>query len=204
MKALLGQKLGMTQLFNDNGQMVPVTLLKVDDCVVTAVKTEDNDGYKAVQLGVGNAKHTPKPQQGQFKDFDNNPQFVREVRGIEFSDDLKTGDKIDVSTFEMGDKVSVTSVSKGKGFAGPVKRWNFNTSPKSHGGNGVVRKGGSIGSMYPQKVMKGKKMAGQLGHAQVTTKNLQVALVDTDQSVIGLRGAVPGPKRSYVIIKAQG
>jgi len=204
MKALLGQKVGMTQLFDDSGTMTPVTLVKVDECVVSAIKTEDKDGYSAVQLGVGEAKHTNKPQQGQFKDLKKMPNFVREIRGVEFAEDLKVGDKLNVTNFELGDSVDVSGTTKGKGFAGTVKKYHFRTSSKTHGGNGVVRKLGSIGSMYPQKVMKGKKMPGQMGHKRATSQNLKIAYVDEKASVIGVKGAVPGPKKSYLIIKARG
>ena len=128
------------------------------------------------------------------------PKHIREFRVDTLPEGLKVGDAIDVNTFELGELVQATGTSKGKGFAGTVKRHNFNTSKKTHGGNGNVRKPGSIGSMYPQKVFKGKRMAGQMGHDQVTVKNLAVAYIDAETNLIGLKGAVPGPRKGLVVI----
>jgi large subunit ribosomal protein L3 len=204
MKALVGQKIGMTQLFSDDGKMSAATIIKVDNCVVTAIKTVEKDGYDAIQIGVGENKKANKAQQGQYKDLKHVPKYIREIRGIAADDDIKVGDSIDVSNFEIGDRIDVSGVTKGKGFAGTVKKYNFRTSSKTHGGNGVVRKLGSIGSMYPQKVMKGKKMPGQMGHGNATMQNLTVSYVDSENSVIGVGGSIPGPKKSYVTIKARG
>ena len=203
MKAIIGQKVGMTQLFAENGQVTPATVIKVDDCVVSKIMTEDTDGYTAVQLGVGENKKPNKAQTGQYKDLKKVPKVVREIRGIN-TDDLKVGDSVAVSDFQVGDIIDVSGVTKGKGFAGTVKKYNFRTSKKTHGGQGVVRRVGSIGSMYPQKVMKGKKMPGQMGRTQATMQNLQIALVDQDNSLIAIKGSVPGPKKSYLTIKARG
>ncbi len=200
-KALLGRKVGMTQIIAEDGRVRGITLIDATPSVVTQIKTNDIDGYTAVQIGFETAKHPSKPQVGhnaKHAKADKAPKVVREVR-TEL--ELTPGTTIDVSTFEVGDKVHVTGTSKGKGFAGTIKRHNFMRSRKTHGGNGNVRKPGSIGSMYPQKVFKGKRMAGQMGYDQVTVKNLTIALVDTELNVIGIEGAVPGPRKGILMIK---
>ena len=199
MKTLLGTKIGMTQILGDDGVMIPVTLIQAGPCTVTQVKTDETDGYTAVQIGYGSGKNLSNAVSGHVKNAGVTPKVIREVR-LASHDDIKVGDAFDVTVFEIGDKVGVTGISKGKGFAGTVKRHNFNTSKKTHGGNGNVRKPGSIGSMYPQKVFKGKRMAGQMGHEQVTVKNLVVAYVDKADNLIGVKGAVPGPRRGIVTI----
>jgi large subunit ribosomal protein L3 len=204
MKAALGQKIGMTQILGEDGAVVPVTLIATGTNVVTQLKTEETDGYAAVQIGYGDAKKPAKPQAGHAKkaSLETAPRFMREVRGVEFDPEtVKPGAKLDLTAFEVGDEVDVTGVSKGKGFAGTIKRHNFMRSRKTHGGNGYVRKPGSIGSMYPQKVFKGKKMAGRMGGVQVTTHDLKVAIIDAENGVLGVRGAVPGPRRSFVLVK---
>lgn len=202
MKALLGKKLGMTQILDDEGSATAVTLIQAGPCTVTQVKTSETDGYDAVQIGFGKAKHVSKPLAGHLKSAKVSPRYIREIRDVEFDKEAtKIGSSFDVSTFEVGDEVDVIGTSKGKGFAGTVKRWNFNTSKNTHGGNGNVRKPGSIGSMYPQKVMKGKKMAGRMGHDRVTVHDLKVAIVDTENGVLGITGAVPGPRKGLIVIK---
>ena len=200
MKSLLGTKVGMTQIITDDGTAKAVTLLQAGPCTVTQIKTAEKDGYNAVQIGFGKGKNLSKATIGHVKDAKIEPKVIREVRVDALSEELKIGDMFDVTVFELGDKVTVTGTSKGKGFAGTVKRHNFNTSKNTHGGNGNVRKPGSIGSMYPQKVFKGKRMAGRMGHDQVTVKNLKVAYVDTENNLIGVTGAVPGPRRGVVMI----
>jgi large subunit ribosomal protein L3 len=200
MKALLGTKIGMTQIISEDGAAVPVTLIQAGPVTVTQVKTVETDGYNAVQVGYGEGKNLSKAVAGHTKPAGSTPKHIREFRVDSLPDDLKVGDVIDVTKFELGDMVDATGTSKGKGFAGTVKRHNFNTSKSTHGGNGYVRKPGSIGSMYPQKVFKGKRMAGRMGHERVTVKNLQVAYIDADSNLIGLKGAVPGPKRGLIII----
>jgi large subunit ribosomal protein L3 len=165
---------------------------------VSQVKTVETDGYNAVQVAYGEGKNLSKAVAGHTKPAEVSPKYIREFR-VE-STDLKVGDKLDVGAFALGDIVDATGTSKGKGFAGTVKRHNFNTSAKSHGGNGVVRRVGSIGSMYPQKVFKGKKMPGRMGHERVTVKNLEVAYVDVANNLIGLKGAVPGPRKGLITI----
>jgi len=199
MKALLGTKIGMTQILGEDGVAIPVTLVQAGPCTVTQVKTADKDGYNAVQIGYGEGKNLSKAVAGHVKTAKVTPKVLREVRVHEL-EEIKVGDALDVNTFEVGENVNVTGTSKGKGFAGTVKRHNFNTSKKTHGGNGDVRKPGSIGSMYPQKVFKGKRMAGRMGHDQVTVKNLTVAYIDVENNLIGLKGAVPGPRKGIVMI----
>ena len=157
MKTLLGTKLGMTQLLADDGRAVPVTLIQAGPVTVTQVKTVETDGYNAVQIAYGEGKNLSKAVAGHVKSAKVTPKHIREVR-VDEPVEAKVGDSFDVSVFAIGDMVDATGISKGKGFAGTVKRHNFNTSKKTHGGNGNVRKPGSIGSMYPQKVFKGKKM----------------------------------------------
>lgn len=204
MKALLGEKIGMTQVFDEAGTAVPVTLLRVAENYVTQIKTDENDGYTALQIGFGKAKRPAKPQTAHAKKAKLNitPRAYREVRGAEFDPEtVQPGAKLDVTAFSVGDEVDVTGISKGKGFAGTIKRHNFMRSRKTHGGKGYVRKPGSIGSMYPQKVFKGKKMAGRMGHQQVTILDLKVAIVDVENGVLGIRGAVPGPRKGLILVK---
>lgn len=200
MKALLGTKIGMTQILGEDGVAVPVTILQAGPCTVTQVKTVDSDGYNAVQIGYGSGKNLSNATAGHVKAANATPKIIREVRLTDIEEGVTVGSTVDVSIFSVGDVVNVTGTSKGKGFAGNVKRNNFNTSKKTHGGNGNVRKPGSIGSMYPQKVFKGKRMAGQMGAERVTVKNLTVAYVDATKNVIGLKGAVPGPRKGFVMI----
>lgn len=200
MKALLGTKIGMTQIISEDGRAVPVTLIQAGPLTVTQVKTVETDGYTAVQVAYGEGKNLSKAVAGHVKPAQVTPKHIREFRVAELPEGLKVGDTIDVSQFVLGDIVDATGTSKGKGFAGTVKRHNFNTSKSTHGGNGNVRKPGSIGSMYPQKVFKGKRMAGRMGHDRVTVKNLEVAYVDAVNNLIGLKGAVPGPRKGLVVI----
>mgnify|MGYP003588816367 FL=1 len=199
MKTLLGTKLGMTQLLAEDGRAVPVTLIQAGPVTVTQVKTVETDGYNAVQVAYGAGKNLSKAVAGHVKPAKVTPKYLREIRVDELPE-VKVGDEFDVSVFAVGDMVDATGISKGKGFAGTVKRHNFNTSKKTHGGNGDVRKPGSIGSMYPQKVFKGKRMAGRMGAERVTVKNLEVAYVDPETNLIGVKGAVPGPRKGLVIL----
>jgi len=200
MKALIGTKIGMTQILGEDGVAIPVTLVQAGPCTVTQVKTVDHDGYNAVQIGYGKGKNLSNAVAGHVKPANITPKVIREVRLGETPEGISVGDQVDVGIFAIGDSVDVSGTSKGKGFAGTVKRHNFNTSKKTHGGNGNVRKPGSIGSMYPQKVFKGKRMAGQMGNERVTVKNLTIAYLDSESNVIGLKGAVPGPRRGIVMI----
>ncbi len=199
MKTLLGTKLGMTQLLAEDGRAVPVTLIQAGPVTVTQVKTVESDGYNAVQVAYGEGKNLSKAVAGHVKPAKVSPKHIREVRVDELPE-VKVGDEFNVSMFTVGDVVDATGVSKGKGFAGTVKRHNFNTSKKTHGGNGNVRKPGSIGSMYPQKVFKGKRMAGHMGAEQVTVRNLEIAYVDPETNLIGVKGAVPGPRKGLIVL----
>ena len=203
MKALITRKVGMTSTIAEDGVVTAVTLLSASPCVVTQVKTPETDGYLAVQLGFEEAKkqNTNKPQEGHFKPAGMLPKIIREFRTDEIDEDLKVGTKISPEVFSIGDVVDVTGTSKGKGWAGTIKRHNFHRQRKTHGGKGNTRKVGSIGSMYPQHILKGKKMAGQMGDEQVTIKNLKIALVDLDRNIIGVAGAVPGPRKGIVAVR---
>ncbi len=204
MKALITRKVGMTSTISEDGVVTAVTLLSASPCVITQVKTADPDGYTAIQVGFEEAKkqNVSKPQVGHFAKAGTEimPKIIREFRVDEITEDLKVGATINPEVFSVGDEIDVTGTSKGKGWAGTIKRHNFHRGRKTHGGRSY-RRVGSIGSMYPQKIFKGKKMAGQMGDEQVTVKNLRVALIDTKLGVIGVTGAVPGPRNGIVIIK---
>ncbi len=202
MKTLLGTKIGMTQILGEDGVAVPVTLVKAGPVTVTQVKTVETDGYTAVQVGYGEGKNLSNAVAGHVKKAGVTPKTLKEVRVDELGE-TKVGDAVDVSIFVVGDSVDVTGVSKGKGFAGTIKRHNFKRQRKTHGGKGDTRKVGSIGSMYPQKIFKGKTMAGRMGNEQVTVKNLRVEYVDVADGVIGLKGAVPGPRKGLVRITGE-
>lgn len=199
MKALLGTKLGMTQLLQEDGVAVPVTIIQVGPCTVTQVKSDEKDGYNAVQIGFGTGKNLSNATKGHVALSKATPKHIREVRVEELPANVKVGTVLTADTFAVGDIINVTGTSKGKGFAGNVKRHNFATGPKSHGSMNY-RKPGSIGCMYPQKVVKGKRMAGRMGADKVTVQNLVVSLVDVERNIIGLRGAVPGPRRGLVTL----
>lgn len=200
MKALLGTKIGMTQIISEDGRAIPVTLIQAGPVTVTQVKSVESDGYNAVQVAYGEGKNLSKAVAGHTKPAGSSPKYIREIRVADLPEGLSVGSVINVEAFTLGDIVDATGTSKGKGFAGTVKRHNFATSKATHGGNGNVRKPGSIGSMYPQKVFKGKRMAGRMGHDRVTVKNLAVAYIDPTNNLIGLRGAVPGPKKGLIVI----
>lgn len=200
MKALITRKVGMTSTIAEDGVVSAVTLLSAAPCAITQIKTDETDGYTAVQLGCEESK-LGKAQAGHFKAAGIMPKLVHEFRIPELPEDLKIGDTISADSFNVGDVIQVTGTSKGKGFAGTIKRHNFHRQRKTHGGKGNTRAPGSIGSMYPQKIFKGKRMAGQLGAEQVTVTNLKVALVDKELGVIGVTGAVPGPSKSVVLIR---
>ena len=200
MKALLGTKIGMTQIISPEGAAIPVTLIKAGPVTVTQVKTVETDGYNAVQVAYGEGKNLSKAVAGHVKSSNTTPKYIREIRVEDLPEGLKVGDTIDVTAFNVGDMVDATGTSKGKGFAGTIKRHNYGRQRATHGGKGDTRKVGSIGSMYPQKIFKGKTMAGRMGHDRVTVKNLQVAYVSVEDNLIGLKGAVPGPKKGLIMI----
>ena len=208
-KALLGRKIGMTQLFDENGNVARVTVLEAGPCVVTQVKTGDRDGYQAVQIGFGISKSPKKPQEGHASIDKITPRHLKEVRlddtvahveEAEGEKSLKVGDKLQADVFEVGDPVEVVGKSKGKGFAGTIKRHNFNTGPKTHGSHNY-RSPGSIGAGYPQHVMKGQKMSGRMGGDQTTVKGLKIVRVDAENNLLAVSGAVPGPRKSIVMIR---
>lgn len=204
MKAILARKIGMTHLFSEDGTKSAVTVLQAGPCVVTQIKNAETDGYSAVQIGFGEAKRQPKPQAGHLKKAKANSRDLAEYRlddtAKNEADKLSVGDTISADIFELGQNVQVTAVSKGKGFAGTIKRHNFARGPKTHGSHNY-RAPGSIGAGFPQHVFKGMRMAGQMGHAQVTVKNLKVMVVDAKNNIIAVRGAVPGPRKSLVMVK---
>jgi large subunit ribosomal protein L3 len=201
MKALITRKVGMTSTIASDGVVTAVTLLSASPCVITQVKTVETDGYTAIQLGAEEGKNIGKSAEGHLKASGETPKIIREFRIDELSEDLKVGAKFGADVFEVGDNVDVTGLTKGKGWAGTIRRHNFHRQRKTHGGKGNTRKVGSIGSMYPQRIFPGKKMAGQLGHEQITVKNLKVAFVDAENSLIGVTGAVPGPRKGVIILK---
>ncbi|MDB5184547.1 MAG: ribosomal protein [Candidatus Saccharibacteria bacterium] len=201
MKTLITRKVGMLSTIAEDGAMQAITLLSVGDHTVISHKTDEKDGYTAVQLGTEVAKHVSKSVAGHVKASGAMPKIIREVRVDEIEEELSVGAKLSADVFSVGDVVDVTGTSKGKGWAGTIKRHNFHRQRKTHGGKGNTRKVGSIGSMYPQHIFKGKKMAGQMGNVQVTVQNLKIALVDLEHNVIGVTGAVPGPRKSIVILK---
>lgn len=200
MKAFITRKVGMTSTISDDGTMQAVTLLSASPVVVTQLKTQDIDGYTAVQIGAEVDKKVAKPQAGHFKAAGRMPKIVREFRVTEIEEDLAVGTELTAEVFSVGDVVDVTGTSKGKGFESTIKRHNFHRGRKTHGGRSY-RRPGSIGSMYPQKIFKGKRMAGHGGDLQVTVRNLVIALVDTEHNIIGVTGAVPGPRKGIVLVK---
>src|SRR5665213_1817251 len=190
----------MTSVIDENGDAFAVTLLSASPNVIGYIKDEEKDGYLAVQLGFEEDKKAGKGKQGHFKAAGFMPKVIREFRINELDETITVGAKLNADIFNIGDKVDVTGTTKGKGFAGTIKRHNFKRGRKTHGGRSY-RRPGSIGSMYPQKIFKGKKMSGQMGGDRVTTKKLAVAIIDTDLNVIGVRGAVPGPRKGIVLLK---
>ena len=205
MQVIIGTKIGMTQIIGEDGVVTPVTVIQAGPATVTQIKTAEKDGYNAVQLGFGQGKNLSKSVSGHVKKKAGenlSPKVLKEFR-TEGEPEVKVGDSLTVESFNLGDKVTVTGTSKGKGYAGTVKRWNFNESRNTHGFKGNIRRVGSIGSMYPQKVFKGKKMPGRMGHDQVTVKNLIVAYIDKENNIIGLKGAVPGPKKGIVTVEGK-
>lgn len=199
MKALLGTKIGMTQIIGEDGVATPVTLIQAGPVTVTQVKSVETDGYNAVQVAYGEGKNLSKAVAGHVKTAGVTPKELREFR-VEDLGETKVGDTWNVTEFELGDVIDATGISKGKGWAGTIKRHNFKRHRATHGGKGNTRKVGSIGSMYPQKIFKGKRMAGHMGHEQVTVKNLKVAYISAADNLIGVKGAVPGPKKGLIVL----
>ena len=201
MKGIIGKKIGMTQIFDEKGNVIPVTVIETAGNIVAQVKTVETDGYDAIQLGYGEIKdkHINKPEAGHFaKAKLANKKHLREFR-VEDVANYKVGDEIKADIFEAGEIVDVTGTSKGKGFQGVIKRHNQSTGPMGHGSQ-YHRGVGSLGTMLPMHVLKGKKMPGQMGNVQRTVQNLEIVSVDTENSVILVKGNVPGPKKSLVMI----
>ncbi len=204
MKGILGRKLGMTQIFGDDGAVIPVTIIEAGPCYITQKKTVETDGYDAIQLGFGEIrqKSVNKPKQGHL----NKAQvplvkYLQELE-VDNSDGYEAGQTIDASIFELGDFVDVIGTSKGKGFGGVVKRHHFSGGPKTHGQSDRWRSGGSIGAgTTPGRVFKGTRMAGRMGNDRVTVQNLKIALVDPEKNLIAVRGAVPGARNGLVVIQ---
>ena len=201
--ALLGKKLGMSQVWDENGFFVPVTLVDVSTNVVTAVKSDESDGYKAVQLGYGQVDPTKvtKPLAGHFAKAGVTPRrHLAEVR-TDNAEEFEPGQELTAELFPEGTLVDVTGTTKGKGFAGTIKRWGFKSYRRTHGSHKNERRPGSVGACAtPSRILKGKRMAGRMGHEQVTVKNLVVSYIDADNNLIGLKGAVPGPKKGLIVI----
>ena len=203
-KAIIGKKIGMTQIFDEKGRVVPVTVVEAGPCVVTQKKTVENDGYAAVQIGFGDlkARKVKKPMAGHFAKANVAPK--RTLREFRFDDidAYNVGDLIKADVFANGDKVDVTGTSKGKGYAGVIKRWNFQRLKETHGSGPVARHGGSNGACSsPSRVWKGLKMAGHLGAEKVTVQNLAVVKVDAENNLIAVKGAIPGPNGGTVVLR---
>ena len=203
-KGIIGKKLGMTQVFDEHGNAIPVTVVEAGPCVVVQKKTAENDGYEAVQIGWGDIrdKLLNKPKKGHFAKADVAPKRVLREFRFDNIDEYNVGDLIKADVFAPGDKVDVTGVSKGKGYAGAIKRWNFHRLKESHGSGPVARHAGSNGACSsPSRVFKGKKLPGHLGAERVTVQNLNVVKVDAENNLIAIKGAIPGPKGSVVVIR---
>ncbi len=202
-KGLIGKKIGMTQIFDEKGNVIPVTVVEAGPCAVVQKKTAENDGYKAIQLGYGDqkAQRVSKPMKGHFAKGDVAPKKVLKEFRFDDIDALNVGDILKADVFAAGDKIDVIGTSKGKGTAGSIKRWNFSRLKESHGTGPVARHAGSLGACSdPSRVYKGKKLAGHLGAERVTIQNLTVAKVDAENNLIAVKGAIPGPKGGIVVI----
>ena len=203
-KAIIGKKVGMSQIFDETGKVIPVTIIEAGPCVVVQKMTEETEGYKAVQLGFEEVaeKKLSQPEQGHLKKA--GVGMMKNLKEFRLEDDskLEVGDVVKADVFAEGDKVDVTGISKGKGYAGVIKRWGQGRTPTSHGGGPVHRHAGSMGSSTdPSRIMPGKKQAGHMGVEQVTVQNLDVVKVDAELNLIAIRGAVPGPKGGIIYIK---
>ncbi|XOQ43355.1 MAG: 50S ribosomal protein L3 [Clostridium sp.] len=203
-KGIIGKKIGMTQIFDEQGNVIPVTVVQAGPCVIAQKKTVEKDGYASVQMGFGDLKASKvtKPLKGHFDKADVAPKkTLREFR-FDDPDAYNVGDLIKADIFAVGDKIDVTGTSKGKGYAGVIKRWNFQRLKESHGSGPVARHGGSNGACStPSRVLPGMKMAGHLGAEKVTVQNLTVAKVDAENNLIAIKGAIPGPNGGIVVIR---
>ena len=202
-KGLIGKKIGMTQLFDENGKVIPVTVVEAGPCTVVQKKTVETDGYEAIQVGFGDVKiqRVNKPEAGHFKKAEVAPKKVLREFRLEDLSSYNVGDTIKADVFAAGDKIDVVGTSKGKGTAGAIKRWNFSRLKESHGTGPVARHAGSLGACSdPSRVFKGKKLAGHLGSERVTIQNLDVVKVDVENNLIAIKGAIPGPKGGIVVL----
>lgn len=200
-RGLIGKKLGMTQVFTEDGEVVPVTVLEVGPCVVTQIRTIENDGYEAIQLGFEDSKRLNSPDRGHQRPAGSSKRHLRELEVDDISQ-YEIGQVIDCSRFEAGARVDVTATSKGKGFAGVVKRHHFAGGPKTHGQSDRHRAPGSIGSSAtPGRVFKGMRMAGRMGNQTTTIQNLTVQQVDPERNLVLVRGSVPGPNNGLVMVR---
>ena len=203
MKGILGRKIGMTQVFTESGKLIPVTVVEVEKNVVTQIKTKENDGYEAIQLGFGNTREklATKASAGHAAKAQTTPKrFFREIKGVDINS-YTLGQEISADIFTPGEVVDVTGTTKGKGFQGVIKRHGQSRGPMGHGSH-YHRRPGSMGTMRPMRVFKGKKLAGHMGTLTVTIQNLEVVAVDTENNVILISGNIPGPKKGLVIIKS--
>ena len=202
-KGLIGKKIGMTQIFDEAGNVIPVTVVEAGPCTVTQIKTVENDGYQAVQVGFGDVKvsRVNKPMKGHFDKVDVAPKKTLKEFRLESIDGIEVGNILKADTFEVGEIVDVKGTSKGHGTAGAIKRWNFSRLRMTHGTGPNHRHAGSLGACSsPSRVFKGKKMAGRYGHETVTVQNLKIAKVDAENNLIAIKGAIPGPKGGIVVI----
>jgi large subunit ribosomal protein L3 len=202
-KGILGRKIGMTQIFDEDGRAVPVTVVEAGPCHVAQVKRPDKDGYSAIQMAFGQPRRTNQPKEGHYKKANVEPaRYLVELR-VEDSNEFELGSEIKADVFEAGETVDVIGVTKGKGFAGGMKRHNFSGLGASHGTERKHRSPGSVGAAAtPSRVFKGTRMAGQLGNVRVTTLNLKVIKVDLERNLLMIRGAVPGPKGGLVMVRS--
>lgn len=202
MKGILGKKIGMTQVFAKNGKLIPVTVVSVEPNVVMQIKTMETDGYEAIQLGftTKKEKHSTKAEMGHAKKANTAPKrFLKEIKGVEVNN-YQLGQEIKCDIFEAGEVVDVTGTSKGKGVQGVIKRFNQSRGPMGHGSQ-YHRGVGSMGTLRPMRVFKGKKLPGHMGHETITIQNLEIVAVDVDENIILIKGNIPGPKNSFVVIK---
>ena len=203
LQGFLGKKIGMTQIFREDGKVVPGTVIEAGPCVVTQVKTKETDGYEAVQLGYGDVKRRNKPQAGHLK----NSRLSRYLREVATNDtsEFAVGQTIGVDIFEAGEKVDIIGTSKGRGFAGVMKRWNFGGGPRTHGQSDRARAPGSIGGgTTPGKVYKGLKMGGHMGNRRITVKALEIIQIDAERNLLMIKGGIPGATNSLIQIRRNG
>ena len=202
-KGIIGKKIGMTQIFDEVGNVIPVTVIKAGPCVVAQKKTVETDGYNAVQLGFEEVKekHLTKAEKGHFEKAGVALKKHRKEFSLDDISGYNVGDVISADTFAAGDKVDVTGITKGHGYTGAIKRWNLHMLGKTHGICPIHRQSGSMGVIDPARIFKNKKMAGQWGHEQVTVLNLNVAKIDAENNIIAVKGAIPGPKGGIVFIR---